>query len=141
MRRYSLVRGFCYFVSTLSMCGLFGSAIADGPQAPPPQRARDFSKTMVIEKPVKDLVRSTAKAAVDGTPAGTAAETTVSGEAGGATNRAASRTVGLGADRQTVTPGLVRWHRTLADACQAAAQSGKPLLVFHLMGSLDERFT
>ncbi len=139
MRCNSLVNGFRYLVSTVSICGLFESAFADGPQAPPAQRARDFSKTMVIEKPVKDLVRSTAQAPVDGTAAGAVEAKNASGAASGVANQTASGTAGLGGE--SVTPGLVRWHRTLADACQAAAQSGKPLLVFHLMGSLDERFT
>src|SRR5690348_3805366 len=39
-----------------------------------------------------------------------------------------------------VQPGKVRWHKTFADACQAAKQSRKPVLLFQMMGKLDERF-
>jgi hypothetical protein len=39
-----------------------------------------------------------------------------------------------------VAPGLVRWHPDLAAARAAAARSGKPVLLFHLMGKLDDRF-
>lgn len=37
-----------------------------------------------------------------------------------------------------VKPGRVRWHPSFADACQAARQSGKPVLLFQLIGKLDE---
>ena len=37
-------------------------------------------------------------------------------------------------------PGLVRWHESV-DAAQAAARvSGRPLLVFQLLGRLDDEF-
>lgn len=39
-----------------------------------------------------------------------------------------------------VQPGKVRWHKTLADACAAAKKSDKPVLLFQMMGNLDERF-
>jgi hypothetical protein len=39
-----------------------------------------------------------------------------------------------------VEAGKVRWHRTFADACAAARKSGKPVLLFQMMGKLDERF-
>lgn len=39
-----------------------------------------------------------------------------------------------------VPPGKVRWHRDLAAACAAARTSHKPVLVFHMMGKLDDRF-
>ena len=39
-----------------------------------------------------------------------------------------------------VTPGKVRWHPNFESACQAAQKSGKPVLLFHLMGQLDEQF-
>ena len=40
----------------------------------------------------------------------------------------------------TVEPGKVKWHPSLADACAAARKSGKPVLVFHMMGQLDKQF-
>jgi hypothetical protein len=51
---------------------------------------------------------------------------------------AASTTVD--AANPTVAAGLVKWHPSLADACAAAKKSGKPVLVFHMMGQLDKQF-
>jgi hypothetical protein len=43
-------------------------------------------------------------------------------------------------DNSVVAPGLVRWHPSFDDACTAAKKSGKPVLVFHMMGQLDKQF-
>jgi hypothetical protein len=39
-----------------------------------------------------------------------------------------------------VEPGKVRWHADFAAACGAAGRSGKPVLLFQMMGRLDEKF-
>ena len=39
-----------------------------------------------------------------------------------------------------VTPGKIKWHADFETACRAAKQSGKPVLLFQMMGNLDERF-
>jgi hypothetical protein len=39
-----------------------------------------------------------------------------------------------------VQPGKVRWHPTFAAACLASAKSKKPVLLFHLLGKLDNQF-
>ena len=39
-----------------------------------------------------------------------------------------------------VEPGRVRWHGDFAAACDAARKSGKPVLLFQMMGKLDEQF-
>jgi hypothetical protein len=39
-----------------------------------------------------------------------------------------------------VEPGKVQWHADLEAACKAAARSGKPVLLFQMMGNLDEQF-
>jgi hypothetical protein len=39
-----------------------------------------------------------------------------------------------------VQPGLVRWHTDFAAACAAAKDSRKPVLLFQMMGRLDQRF-
>lgn len=39
-----------------------------------------------------------------------------------------------------VPPGKVQWHAGFADACKAAAKSGKPVLLFQMMGKLDDQF-
>ena len=43
-------------------------------------------------------------------------------------------------DNPQVPPGLVRWHPSFADAQAAAKRSGKPVLLFHMMGHLDRQF-
>jgi hypothetical protein len=45
----------------------------------------------------------------------------------------------VGAPRK-VAPGLVRWHAGFEAACAAARVSGKPVLLFQLLGRLDEEF-
>jgi hypothetical protein len=39
-----------------------------------------------------------------------------------------------------VQPGKVNWHKDLAAACAAATKSGKPVLLFQMMGKLDDQF-
>ena len=39
-----------------------------------------------------------------------------------------------------VKPGLVHWHADFAAAKRAAAKSGRPVLLFQLLGRLDEEF-
>jgi hypothetical protein len=39
-----------------------------------------------------------------------------------------------------VAPGKVRWHADQDTAVKAAGRSGKPVLVFLMMGRLDQRF-
>lgn len=43
-------------------------------------------------------------------------------------------------DNPQVQPGKVKWHANFADACAAAQKSGKPVLLFQMMGKLDEQF-
>jgi len=40
----------------------------------------------------------------------------------------------------TVAPGKIRWHSTFAEACQASVKSGKPVLLFQMLGKLDQEF-
>jgi hypothetical protein len=39
-----------------------------------------------------------------------------------------------------VEPGKVKWHPDFATACKAAEKSGKPVLLFQMMGKLDDQF-
>ena len=41
----------------------------------------------------------------------------------------------------TVSAGLVDWHRDFSTAIAASKQSGKPVLLFTLLGNLDETYT
>ena len=44
------------------------------------------------------------------------------------------------ADGAPVAPGEVRWHASFAGAQVAAQRSGKPVLLFHMLGHLDRQF-
>jgi hypothetical protein len=39
-----------------------------------------------------------------------------------------------------VQPGKVGWHADFAAACAASAKSKKPVLLFQMMGKLDDQF-
>jgi hypothetical protein len=39
-----------------------------------------------------------------------------------------------------VQPGNVKWHSTWLEACEAAKKSKKPVLLFQMMGKLDDQF-
>ena len=39
-----------------------------------------------------------------------------------------------------VQPGGVHWHPSWAAACEAARKSKKPVLLFQMMGKLDDQF-
>jgi len=51
------------------------------------------------------------------------------------------RIVDSDSENPRVEPGKVHWHDDFAAACQASRQSGKPVLLFQLLGQLDQRFT
>jgi hypothetical protein len=90
-----------------------GSA-AKGPVIPPviPARPiRDVGKR-AIELPTKRLIAARSS-----------------------TNSTAAR-----ADNPKVEPGKVRWHRDFAAACAASTRSKKPVMLFHMMGKLDDQF-
>jgi hypothetical protein len=40
-----------------------------------------------------------------------------------------------------VAPGRVKWHADWNAAMAAAGRSGKPILLFQLLGRMDQRFT
>jgi hypothetical protein len=80
-----------------------------------PDRRADVSKTLRIEPTVSKLVAATAP----GTPVPPAA---------------------ADPNNPTVEAGKVKWHKSLADARTASEKSGRPVLVFHMMGQLDKQF-
>jgi hypothetical protein len=88
---------------------------ADPPAAAPnnPRALNDRPKRQ-IERPTEHLV-----AARSG-PAPAAAE--------------------VGFANPKVQAGKVRWHADFDTACRASARSGKPVLLFQMMGRLDEKF-
>lgn len=68
----------------------------------------------------KDQIESPAKRAIANNSSGTAA----AAEAG----------------PLKVASGKVQWHDTFAEACSSARKSRKPVLLFQMMGQLDEQF-
>jgi hypothetical protein len=53
----------------------------------------------------------------------------------------APRPVLIDGDNPWVEPGKVKWHESFEAAKKAAVNSGKPVLLFHMMGRLDQQFT
>jgi hypothetical protein len=55
-----------------------------------------------------------------------------------------SRGPGVGAsgalDNPRVRPGRVRWHEDFAAARAASERSGKPVMLFQMLGRMDEKF-
>jgi hypothetical protein len=39
-----------------------------------------------------------------------------------------------------VQPGLVNWHPNFEQACAASKTTGRPVLLFQMMGKLDDQF-
>jgi hypothetical protein len=96
-----------------------GSAPVQQPVAPakPPKPANprlDMTKSLRIEPAVKNLVATATAAAARPAPAKFV--------------------------NPKVQPGKVRWHADYAAACRAAATSKKPVLLFQMMGRLDDHF-
>ena len=45
-----------------------------------------------------------------------------------------------GGENPSVAPGAIRWHADLAAARDASRASGRPVLLFQLLGQLDQEF-
>jgi hypothetical protein len=91
---------------------LAGASFGGDDTAPPVKRPADVGKGK-IEFPVKDVVA------------------------------ARSSTAPVVEDKSAnpkVAPGKVKWHPSFEEACTAAQKSGKPVLLFQMMGKLDEQF-
>jgi hypothetical protein len=73
----------------------------------------DITKNVRVEKPASDLLAR---------------------ESAAVTNTAKSFA------NPKVQPGGVHWHPTWTAACDAAGKSGKPVLLFQMMGKLDDQF-
>jgi hypothetical protein len=77
----------------------------------PAGRRLDRTKRLAVEKPTELLVKAAASARAAANPA-----------------------------NPKVEPGKVKWHPSFAAACAAAKKSGKPVLLFQMMGKLDDQF-
>ncbi len=54
--------------------------------------------------------------------------------------RSGAAPVAVPFDNPKVAPGRVVWHPSFAAACKASQVSRKPVLLFQMMGKLDEQF-
>jgi hypothetical protein len=104
----------------------------------------DVSKYLVVEKPVTALVVQSAPAtAAPAVPADPSkrkrVEPAVSSVVAG-TAPASTSVTPTDLNNPIVEPGKVKWHKTLAEAQAASEKSGKPVLLFHMMGQLDKQF-
>jgi hypothetical protein len=93
-----------------------GKALAPRPAAPPAPPVVAAPEFRGIEAPVKDVLATTSTPAAkpDAPPANFV--------------------------NPKVEPGKVRWHKTVDEARAAAAKTGKPVLLFQMMGKLDDEF-
>ncbi len=101
-----------YFMLANSMAViLIWQASAQGQEKPVVKA--DFTKTVRVEKPTSNLLARD--------------------------SAAVTNTAGTFANPR-VQPGAVHWHPTWTAACDAAGKSGKPVLLFQMMGKLDDQF-
>lgn len=61
-----------------------------------------------------------------------------SSESTASCNRQTSDTTDKGTQR--VQTGLVAWHTSFSEACKKSKLSGKPVLLFEMLGKLDDEF-
>jgi hypothetical protein len=106
-------------VISLSLFVSCSTGCAQQPQAGKPQPASaggkfrmDIGKS-VVERPTELLLASAAMAANGATPAFV---------------------------NPKVEPGKVKWHPDFTTARAASAKSGKPVLLFQMLGKLDDQF-
>ena len=101
------------FASACCAVALTAPQMSSQPPAAPAKPDVDYTKKW-IELPAKSLLAETAPA---------------------------PRPAVVDADNLWVEPGKVKWHKSFADARAAAVNSGKPVLLFQMMGRLDQQFT
>ncbi len=113
------MKRFLYLAGSLAcVAALSGQLLA---QAPP---RRDVPKSR-IETPTKRvLADSTKEVIIERPTAGVIANSTAAEDAA----------------NPRVEPGKVNLHASFTEACAAAEKSGKPVLLFQMMGKLDQKF-
>jgi hypothetical protein len=117
-------------VGFTSLAVMTAVAVGSDQNKPPPTK-------YVIERPTEDVVARSAappaayvrKRAIEQPTEDVVAKSSVT--AGAATDAFVN---------PKVEPGKVVWHPTFAAARKAAAQTGKPVLLFQMMGKLDDQF-
>lgn len=119
-----------------ALCVVAG-LLSDQPPAKPAKPAKvreDMTKRRVVERPVEAVVKVASKsntARLDRTK-------------GAVIEPPAKAVVRSSAPASDVNPrveaGKVKWHATFADACKAAENTRRPVLLLHMMGELDRQF-
>jgi hypothetical protein len=126
----------------LTACCAVALGVPHGWSQPPvPEKRVDPSKTKRVEPAVARLVAATAPVA----PAPAPDKPAVADRSKEQVVERPTKAVVAGAsnaevNNPTVEPGRVKWHKTLADARAASEKSGRPVLLFHMMGQLDKQF-
>jgi hypothetical protein len=112
-------------------------------QQPAGKAKSDRTKEEVVESTTNKIVRDSAGVATNrpGFPDGGKMRIETPTKKALATASANAATPAAGSEANpTVRAGDVHWHKSFADACTAAKKSGKPVLLFHMMGQLDKQF-
>ena len=130
------------------------TSVAVGQEPSRPLTEADFTKRRVVERPTEELVAELSPDEIAARPTAEAkpadgdrtkrlvVEPVVEAVVRGAQPSAPAREPAARSDdNPRVEPGKVQWHDDVAAATSAARRSGKPVLVFHLLGQLDQRFT
>jgi hypothetical protein len=99
----------------------------------------DMTKYSVVEKPTRAMVADKTRGTITADLAKTVriekpAKTVLAGNTTGVSSS------GNEFVNPKVQSGNVRWHSSFAAACEAAKKSGKPVLLFQMMGKLDDQF-
>lgn len=134
---------------TLASCFVFhAQLVRSETDQPKPLAERDFSKTVVIERPVEAVLTNaipgasrSANAPVHQAGAAPANPSAPENPRVPTNQRVPTIPSAAVEDNPAVQPGIVRWHPNLQLASNKSAQAGKPVLLFHLLGNLDQRFT
>ena len=123
--------------SSLSVAFAFAATLAIGAEPKKTPKAPPFDVSKIrVEEPAKDVVKRTAivdqpkrivelptKRIVKAADLGTANPQAVT------------------PDNPRVSPGKVRWRKDYAEALAVSKKSGRPVLLFQLLGELDHKFT
>jgi hypothetical protein len=104
-----------------------------------PARRPDLSKS-VIESPIKKLISGGSPAEVFKTLENKSVRPVALKSVARTLQPQPRRASVVVAAGDKVAPGLVSWRKDVKEAMKCSEKSGKPVLVFHMMGMLDDRF-
>ncbi|MBX9951317.1 MAG: hypothetical protein K2Y39_19265 [Candidatus Obscuribacterales bacterium] len=131
-------------INSLALVAILAGTLSGLPATAQQVNVRDMSKGR-IEMPVKSLFYEKFRAQPEAEPAPHAVFIKHNGTI---KEKAAAPVKTLGntqkpsfkPQQEKVEPGKIRWHKAIQTALDASKQSGKPVLLFQMMGRLDDRF-